>query len=221
MMPRVKRSSLAVEAAQILREHLLQGKFVPGTRLIEGDIAAQLGVSRGTVREVMRILEGEGLIEVLPGHGIRVARLSVQDITEVYSLRSLLEQEAVRRLAKAATPADLAELNHAVDALFEVARKGSLATVVDQDQAFHQLLWKLAGHRRLAQVLEGLLSQIRVYLAINTRAYEDLRSGVEDHQAIVEAIRSGSGELAAMRMAEHLQHASEVVVNYLQRSQDS
>lgn len=215
---KVKRLSLAVEAAQILRMYLIDGKLAPGTRLIEGDLALDLGVSRGTVREAMRILEGEGLIELLPGHGTRVARLSEQDISEVYSLRSLLEQEAVRRLAAGATLDDIAALDGALATMFEVADRGDAQALIDSDMQFHELLWELAGHRRLAQVLEGLLSQIRVYLAINTHAYDDLSAGVADHQGILDAIRAGAGDLAATRMAAHLADASDVVVDYARQT---
>lgn len=211
---KVKRLSLAVEAAQSLRAYLIDGKLAPGTRLIEGDLALELGVSRGTVREAMRILEGEGLIQLLPGHGTRVAPLSEQDIGEVYSLRSLLEQEAVRRVAAGATRDDIAELEHALTDMFVVASSGDAQALIDRDLHFHELLWKKAGHRRLEQMLKDLMSQVRVYLAINTRAYSDLSAGVADHQGILDAIRTGSGELAAARMAAHLRDASEVVTDF-------
>jgi GntR family transcriptional regulator, gluconate operon transcriptional repressor len=214
---KLKRLSLPDEAAQMLRESIAAGKLAPGTRLVEADMAQQLGISRGTVREALRMLEGQGLVESIPGRGTYVARFSEQDVEEVYSLRSLLEQEAVRLLTSRATADDLVTMEQALTDMFEAASLGKAADLMDRDLKFHKLIWNLAGHRRLAHVLEDLSSQIQMYLAIDTQLYADLVAGIADHQGILDAIRAGSGELAAAKMAAHLKHAAEVVEEFAHR----
>jgi GntR family transcriptional regulator, gluconate operon transcriptional repressor len=214
---KLKRLSLPDEAAQMLRESIAAGKLAPGTRLVEADMAQQLGISRGTVREALRMLEGQGLVESIPGRGTYVARFSEQDVEEVYSLRSLLEQQAVRLLTSRATADDLVTMEQALTDMFEAASRGKAADLMDRDLEFHKLIWSLAGHRRLAHVLEDLSSQIQMYLAIDTQLYADLVAGIADHQGILDAIRAGSGELAAAKMAAHLKNAAEVVEEFAHR----
>jgi DNA-binding GntR family transcriptional regulator len=89
------RTNLADEIATNLRELIISGELTPGTRIIEAEVASQLGVSRGPLREALRILETEGLLESIPGRGSFVIQTSKRDIQELYSLRCILEEEAM------------------------------------------------------------------------------------------------------------------------------
>ena len=211
---RVKRSSLTTEVAQAIHQSIMSGVLSPGTRLIEIDLAAQLGVSRGPLREALRILESEGIVESIPGRGTYVRKISEKDIAEVYSMRSILEKEAVRLAAKHASKSQIEGLERDFQEMLAVVRVGDLQRVVDLDVDFHIELWEASNHKLLIQMLMGIISQIRIYLAVQTSLYEDLAAGVADHGAILECIKNDKGEGAAALMEKHLSHAAQVVAEF-------
>ena len=92
----LKRKNLALDVATLLRELIARGDLPPGTHLVEVEMAKKLGVSRGPLREALRILESEGLVKSYPGRGSFVSEISERDILEIYSLRTILEEEAIR-----------------------------------------------------------------------------------------------------------------------------
>jgi DNA-binding GntR family transcriptional regulator len=214
VLSRVKRQSLATEVADQLRESIAAGDLPPGTRLREVELAEQLGVSRGPLREALGVLEAEGIVETRHGRGRYVARLSERDIAEMYSLRSILEQEAARLAALKGTEDEFDRLEGILAEMIGAAQGNNLAEVIDLDMEFHWEIWEIAGHQRLQGVLQELSSQIKMYLAVQTKLYEDLATGIADHQLMLDAIRNRDAEKAAGLMAEHLKFAAEVVTDY-------
>lgn len=211
----VKRSSLSDQIAANLRQAIIAGALTPGTRLLEIELAQKLGVSRGPLREALRILQGEGLLEAFPNRGVFVASLEEQDIQEIYSLRELLETFAIRLVSERADPAQIATLRALVDEMLQAAKIGDPRQVIDLDLQFHKALWRSSGHQRLEQVLTGMLSQIRVFLGVNTQLYVDLAEGVSDHKRIMEAIESKNANKAAELMMRHVVEARGVVLDYV------
>lgn len=217
----MERSNLADGIASLLRQSIMIGELPPGTRLIEMELARQLGVSRGPLREAMRILETEGLLESNPGRGSSVAQFSEKDIREVYSLRDVLEQEAIKRACIHGEKEDLHELQHILDALFEAAKEGNPSRVTDLDFQFHTQIWKMADHELLMQVLQGITTQIRMFLAVQTHLYDDLAEGISDHQKLLDALKKQDGETGAKIMKDHLQVAEDVILTHLGRTTPS
>ncbi|MCK4725267.1 MAG: GntR family transcriptional regulator, partial [Anaerolineales bacterium] len=103
----LERTNLAESVADLLRESIAVGEIAAGSRLVESEVANQLNISRGPIREAFRILETEGLLESHPGRGSYVTQTSERDIREVYSLRCLLEEEAFRLAVPRRTDKDL------------------------------------------------------------------------------------------------------------------
>jgi len=215
----LERSNLAADVAALLRESIVTGEIPPGTRLVEAEVARQLGVSRGPLREALRILETEGLLESFPGRGSFVAQISERDIREVYSLRSVLEEEAFRLAAERGTSEDFYRLQETLDSMGKAANDGEPLKVTDLDFRFHHQIWEFADHTRLKEVLEGITTQIRMYLSVQTQLYDDLAAGISDHHLLLEALRNRDGEGGARIMRNHLQVATKVVLNYFLKSQ--
>ena len=211
----LERTNLADGIASVLRQSIMTGELPPGTRLIELELSRQLGVSRGPLREAMRILETEGLLENTPGRGTSVTQFSEKDIREVYTLRCVLEQEAIRRAAQKANDEDLAKLDHTLAALFEAAKEGNPSKVTELDFQFHTEIWEIADHDLLVQVLKGLTTQIRMFLAVQTHLYNDLGEGISDHQKLLDALKNADGEAGAKIMKDHLQVAEDVILTHL------
>lgn len=216
----VRRSTLTEEIVKTLYDSITNGSLPPGTRLVELDLAAKLGVSRGPLREALRILESEGVVMSIPGYGSYVKKFSQEDIAEVYSLRTLLEQEAVRLAAVRATNSQINNVEKAYQAMLEAAKEGDIPKVIDRDMEFHIKLWEASNHKLLAQVLSSIISQIKVFLALQTSLYEDLAAGVEDHEAIIDCIKNHRGEEGAELMEKHLNNASKVVMEFVQNQEN-
>jgi DNA-binding GntR family transcriptional regulator len=211
----LERTNLANGIASLLRQSIMTGERPPGTRLIEVELARQLGVSRGPIREAMRILETEGLLENNPGRGTSVTQFSEKDIREVYTLRCVLEQEAIRRAAIHGNEEDLEKLQKTLDALFEAAQEGNPSKVTELDFQFHTEIWEMADHQLLVQVLQSLTTQIRMFLAVQTHLYVDLAEGISDHQKLLNALKNNDGETGARIMKDHLQIAEAVILTHL------
>jgi DNA-binding GntR family transcriptional regulator len=217
----LERTNLADGIASLLRQSIMTGELPPGTRLIEMDLARQLGVSRGPLREAMRILETEGLLENNPGRGSSVTQFSEKDIREVYSLRCVLEQEAIQLAASHAQPDDLIKLQSTLDTLFEAAKEGNPSKVIELDFKFHTEIWEIADHQLLMQVLQGLTTQIRMFLAVQTHLYDDLPEGISDHEKLLESLKEKDGEGGAKIIKDHLQVAEDVILTHLGQTAQS
>ena len=212
------RSNLADEIAIYLRDLIITGEITPGTRIIESEVSNQLGVSRGSLREGMRILETEGLLESFPGRGSFVIQASHRNIQELYSLRCILEEEAIRLVIDKAREEDFDRLQKTVESMLRAAKEQRQREVTELDYQFHHQIWEIADHILLKKVLESITNQVRMYLAVQTQLYEDLAEGVFDHQLILQAIRNGEKETATELLKKHFELASQVVLNYFEGS---
>ena len=215
----LERSNLAADVAALLRESIVTGEITPGTRLVEAEVARKLGVSRGPLREALRILETEGLLESFPGRGSFVAQITESDIREVYSLRCVLEEEAFRLAAERGSSGDFDYLQETLISMFKAANDGETSKVADLDFRFHQKIWEVADHTRLKEVLESITTQIRMYLSVQTQLYDDLAVGISDHRLLLDALRNRDGEGGARIMRNHLQVATKVVLDYFLQNQ--
>jgi DNA-binding GntR family transcriptional regulator len=193
---------------------ITNGDLHPGTRLIEVEVSQKLGVSRGPVREALRILESEGLVVNHPGRGSFVVEISQKDILETYSLRALLEQEAIRLAIERSAPEDIAELEAILADMFAAAADGDRGGVLDRDLAFHRRIWRITGHSRLEAYLEELAIHSKMYVAVQTAQYADLAAGISDHNVLLDALKTRDTKLATETLKEHLRVATETLLAY-------
>lgn len=201
----IDRDSLANKIAERLRQSFVSGALAPGTKLVETEIAEQLGVSRNPLREALRILQAEGLVESRHNRGAYVAQLTEADLEEIYGLRLVLEVYAVRRAAERSTPEQADRLQSLVDEMNSATQSGDYGAAANIDLQLHAAIWEMSGHQRLLQILAGMRLQIRMFLTVNTQLYENLVViAVSDHQKIVDAIRNHDGTAAAQLMETHI-----------------
>ena len=210
----LERSNLAESVADLLRESIVNGQISTGTHLIEAEIAKQLTVSRGPLREAFRILETEGLLESHPGRGTYVSQPSERYIYEAYSLRSLLEEEAFKLAIKKRTEEDLNRLENALEELFIAARSGDERKVLDLDISFHRQIWEIADHRLIQASLEEIITRLKMYIAVQTKIYDDLLEGIGDHKIILEALQNRNEALGIEALRKHLQLAVDMILKY-------
>jgi DNA-binding GntR family transcriptional regulator len=216
--------TLTAATAQNIQEAILRGYFAPGDPLREADLSESLGVSRGTVREALRLLHQEGaLVEIIPHRGAFVIKLSVERAREIYTLRALLEPYAVRIAMenRAYTPADLDQLEALVLQLMELENERNDPALVKTDMEFHHVATRACNHQLLLEMVGKLQSQTRV-LIFNTKRYRsDKVPDSVTHRAILEGIRSGDPLAAEEIVRRHIIDAGSSLVRRMEEVQQT
>jgi DNA-binding GntR family transcriptional regulator len=199
-----------------LRTFILQGDLEPGARLQEVELASQLGVSRTPVREALRVLSSEGLVEVLPNRGARVARWSVEDLEEIYQLRGMLESHAAQRAATRMVPAQVEELTGLCEQMEACARRASkhdLLALGELNGRFHTVILEAADSDRLSTMLASVVQVSLVMRTFTRYSPEALARSMNHHRELVVAIQAGAPEWAGSVMRSHIIAAGNVLVN--------
>lgn len=200
LFPSLQQSTLRMSALNAIRESILGGALQPGQQLVQAEIAAQMNVSRAPVREALRQLEEEGLVESLPYRGTFVSRVTRRDILELYSLRGTLESMAARLAISRCRDQDVAELEAIVIRMTEAANVGDLQALNIADVEFHTQLCILSDHRYLIRSWKTSTNLIRRILSFRNRLNTP-HVVVDMHRPIVEAIRNRDA-VAAQRAIE-------------------
>jgi DNA-binding GntR family transcriptional regulator len=204
------RATLADSTADALRGRILAGGFAPGERLVEAEIARQLAISRGPVREALAKLREEGLVRDEPRRGWFVSALTARDIREIYELRSALEARAAK-LALARGSA--VELRDRMAELRAAARLGDRERFAALDFEFHADLTRLSGNSRLHRVFVQQAGVLRALLRLEiTTQYESLAGILAEHERLLEEILSGDPARAEAACELHLAQARDRVI---------
>jgi GntR family transcriptional regulator of gluconate operon len=201
--------SLGQKAATMLRRAIISGEFPSGMRLIEDDLASRLGVSRGPVRDALRQLAVEGLVEI-ERRGAFV-RLGQHDIWELYSLRTVLEGFAIELAAQSFTEQDVAEVQGILDRMGDAAREQRMEDFVTLDMAFHSAFFERVGHRRLLLSWQALSHSIGAMLAVTSTANPRVDSILDEHQHILDGIKAHDAATAQQWLRVHLADARNVI----------
>lgn len=209
----VKRVSAPVreQVLQMLRAAILQGEWGPGTRLIERDLCERTGASRASVREVLRQLESEGLVEVVPNRGPRVATISPSEVTDIYELRQVLEGLAAGRFAERASADAMAELRTVVVEIRTALTGGDPAEALHAKDRFYDVLLAGAGNSVVTATLKQLQNRIR-FLRGLSMAHPGRRDGtIDEIEAILEAVMARDPAAATKLAEHHVRKAAETV----------
>ncbi len=205
----LEAASLVELAVRRLRSEILSGALAPGERLVEEQLTRRFGTSRAPLREALRLLGEQGLVEHLPRRGVRVAELSARDVDELFSLRDVLEQFAVREaLATGAGPAPgpLAVLGATVEHMERAATAGDALDQAAAHRDFHLALIALAGHYHLLRAYEPVLMRLQLCMATNLRREAQARSpgeGPRRHRRLYDAIAGGDLNLVLAELERH------------------
>jgi DNA-binding GntR family transcriptional regulator len=197
--------SLVELAVRRLRSEILGGRTDPGERLVEEQLTRRLGISRAPLREALRLLAEQGLVEHVPRRGSRVVTLSDRDVQELYAVRDVLERYAVTAALPVAE-AELGELRAALDAMRLAAGAGDRLATADTHRRFHVALVALAGNRHLTSLYESILVKVQLYMAVNLRREAELAQpsdGVYRHERLLAAVAAGDGDEVLAVLAGH------------------
>lgn len=201
--PRVK--PLAVQVYEQLRTAIIRQELPPGARLVELDLAAQLGTSQGPVREALQRLEREGLVRRHAHISTFVTELSDEEMQELFCIRSVIERIAVRRAMASMTPERIAELETLVERMRDAGARDDMLAFTEQDLLFHRLICQWARSYTLLRAWDPLYSQIQRFVVhTHTQYFDGTREIADTHLPIIEAIRSGDVACAQKEIHEHM-----------------
>ena len=218
-LPRAARRGLAEESADRIRDAIFAGHFPPGAPLREVELAAQLDVSRGSVREGLALLEREGLVHSAWHRGTTVIDVTSRDVEEVYTVRAALDRLAALTARTTASSDQLATLDEIVATMAaEIDRGGPHLLALDI--AFHDAVYAASGNGRLLQAWQAVRSQVYLFqlrrIAVSQQEY--LAHVVGEHLELAELIRGNEPEKLARIAEEHVHSARRSLLAHLARA---
>lgn len=190
-----------------LREAIISGVLEPGERLMEIQLAEDMGVSRTPVREAIRKLELEGFVVMIPRKGAYVAGVSDKDVADVFEIRAALEGLAAALAAERITDEEIEQLERIV----VMEREPDLHHMIQSDIDFHALLYKASRNERLIQILENLREQILRFRSTSLAVPGRLKVAIQEHRALLEALANHDVELAQELAMAHIVTAENIM----------
>lgn len=212
------RGSLVDTAYSALRRRILDNTYPPGHQALEQALAEELGISRTPLREALIRLQKEGLVEVIPRHGMRVLPVSPADMKEIYEILSALESMAAALAAKR-RPADaeLAPLEAASRDMARALKADDLEAWAEADERFHRHLVELSGNRLLVEAVLNFWDRAHRARRFTLRLRPKPLHSTKEHTALVERIRAGDAAGANEVNRAHRERASRELLEILER----
>lgn len=196
------------QVAELLRTAITSGRFTPGQRLVEKDLCEMTGVSRASIREALRELETDGLVEVTPYKGPSVARLSKEDVAGIYQVRGALEALAAYNFAKVASDAQVKKLRQKVKELKKAYTSKDVEIILVAKQAFYEVLLEGAGNPTIPATLRTLTDRITLLRRVTLSSPERGQASLAEIDEIIHAIERRDPTAAHEATLHHIRQAS-------------
>jgi DNA-binding GntR family transcriptional regulator len=208
---------LWMRVADPLRRAILLGVLPPGKLLSENSLAAEYGVSRTPVREALRLLMEENLVEMLPGRKVRVVQLRLDDVREIYDVRWVLEAEAIRRLIADpdGLPATLANMEEACASSHAALSAHDAVDLAEANERFHAAIVAALKNTRLISEYANIQNLITLCRHQSLRTPSWAEAGTADHRELLDLLRSRDEHAALTLLRRHIDAACKVVCNSL------
>lgn len=197
---------------EILREAIVSGLLRPGEKLMEAQLAEEMGISRTPVREAIRKLELEGFVNMIPRKGACVAEYSEKDIVDTFKIRLALERLAVELAVEKITDARLEELKKVIAEESIYIENGNLEMMVEKDAEFHELIYSTGDNRRLVTIMSNLKEQIRRFRFVSLGGQGRGKEVLEEHELIMEALKRRDLKQALACMEEHIENTQQALL---------
>jgi DNA-binding GntR family transcriptional regulator len=212
---KVERTPAPIRAQVLdnLRQGILDRRFLPGQRLIERELVELTGVSRTSIREALRELAAEGLVQTIPNKGTVVATLSAEEAGQLYQVRSVLEGLAGRLFVENATDAQRRLLHKAMTTIERLAERD--ASILDAKDRFYDVLFAGGGNLALHQTATGLHARVRALRSLSLSRPGRAGQSVAELREIMAAIDADDAERAAVACTRHVANAGAVVAEAL------
>ena len=199
-----------------LREAIRKGILKPGERIMEIQLAEELGVSRTPVREAIRKLELEGYVVMMPRRGTYVANMSIRDINEIFEIRTALESLSNGLAAEHITDEELEHLQRLLVIIGGYIKEGNMEKIVETDIEFHDLMYHAARNQRLVGIISNLRDQLTRFRTLSMSYPGRLEATLDEHKAIVEAIANGDRKLASKAAEKHMENSEKTLLKAME-----
>jgi DNA-binding GntR family transcriptional regulator len=211
----LERKSIAGKVADTLRNRIVLGEMTPGSRIIERLVCAELNVSRTPVREALKLLEADGIVEISRNRGARVTEYTPNEALELFDVIAVLESLAAERLAASITIDTLADLEELHARMLTFYRAGAIEPYFDTNTQIHDMVIRACGNAALEEAHRRVTARARRgrFLAIMDPARLD--QAVEEHQELMAALRSKDSLTAAAVWRTHLLHTGQTLAAVL------
>lgn len=197
--------SLADQVYEYLRTNIVNGNLAPGARIVELEIANVMGTSQGPVREALQRLEREGLVTKQAHSATFVTDVSIDEMYELFSIRSVIEGFAIQRTVRHITPEQCEQLEHLIELMRSAGIEGDMLTLTEHDLQFHRLICQWSGSTTLQRAWDPLYSQTQRFVIRTHKNYFASLSDIADtHIPIVVALRQRDEDNVARLIQDHV-----------------
>lgn len=202
---------------EAIREAIINGTLKPRERLMEIQLAEELGVSRTPVREALRKLELEGFIVMVPRKGAYVADLSFKDIADVFEIRAALEALAAGLAAERITDEELEEMERLLVEKAESIAANDIEKLIEVDTKFHDAIYRASRNERLYAIINNLREQIQRFRTTSLAYPGRMKQSLDEHRSIVEALQARDVQLARNLAQEHIENAENSMIEAIKK----
>jgi DNA-binding GntR family transcriptional regulator len=196
---------------------IASGKLPPGARIIQEQIAQELGVSRQPVQQALLVLRNIGVLREAPGRGLQVAPLDLEHVRDMYDMRAVVEGLAFRKAAERNATRAAAEGPQLIAAGREAVEAGDVARMIQADMAFHAFIYELSGNPMVAPAMETHWTNTQRVMGEVLMRDERPRDIWRQHEELLEAVIAGKGARAEKLAREHIENAADFMIQRLQR----
>ena len=203
-MTRIAPTALYQEHPERLRQRIFAHELTPGDWIDEQKLAEQYGISRTPLREALKVLASEGLVDLKPRRGCYVTEISRQDLDDIFPLMAMLEGRCAADAVKRAKSADVKQLAEMHERLEAASREGRIDAFFEANQEFHKRIQELANNRWLLSVIQDLRKVLKLSRLHSLSLEGRLQQSLEEHRAIMAAIKTGDAAKSEKLMYEHI-----------------
>jgi DNA-binding GntR family transcriptional regulator len=194
-----------------MRQQIVEGRFAPGQRLVESDLTDQFGISRGPLREAVRRLAAEGLVDITHNRGARVKRLSREEVVALYEVREVMEGLAARLAAERASAVERKSIKAVFDEMARVLKNNDVRSYVTLNTRFHTAILSAARNPALESAITRLQTPVLRVQFEALMTLDVVGESFEEHRSIAEAIVDKDGERAEKLMRHHVRRSREMI----------
>lgn len=209
----------AEKVYQLIHESIMSGELPPRSKIVISRVASEFGVSNIPVREAIKQLEVEGLVEIKPHVGVYVATFDAQLIRELYPLRMLMEGYAARLSAERCTPTDIKRFRSHIKTMEKAIRSGDMINMGRLNHDFHLDIYRVGGNQRLLGYIDDMWQKTAMAHIVFRLEPTRAKASNKEHIAIIDAIEQGDGNLAEKLVVEQNQRSMAILLECLEKDE--
>jgi DNA-binding GntR family transcriptional regulator len=209
--PMIRRRSLTDEVVPLMRDMILSGELKAGDKVPEAELCLRFGVSRTPLREALKVLAAEGLVHLTPNRGATIARITAEEIEQIFPIMGALEALAGEMATARMSDADIRRQRGLHERMLAAHAAGDWLSYAKTNRAIHEDIFAIADNAALSQLYQQLMARIHAVRFVARRSQQAWDRAVAEHQQIIAALEARDGAALAGILRQHLAHKAEVV----------